>query len=445
MNLRRAAVKFMWVIYNIVFTVGFVVMLPYYFMRMIRRGGYRRGFLQRVGIYCEALRSRLLERPRIWIHAVSVGEVGVALKFIAAIRARIPGSAFVISTTTSTGHAAVARALAPGDVLIYYPVDFPPVIRRVLRIIRPTALILAEGELWPNMIRIIRGQGIPVAVINGRLSVKSFRGYRRAGIFLRTPLRMIDHFYMQSEDDAGRIRSLGVEPGRVTVFGSAKYDGAAPDRQACDNARGIFAMAGYVPTDTILLGGSTWPGEEAILLDIYRELKPSQPALKLVLVPRHAERTSDVVSEVEQRGLPFVRRSTLGQGGVKATGSEILLVDTTGELRGLYAAADIIFVGKSLTQHGGQNIIEPAACAKPVLVGPNMENFATIMEDFLAADAIVQVADKHALSGEIRRLIADPLARAELGRRAAGIVARNQGAVAKTVAAMEALLSTPGA
>lgn len=422
-----------WIIYNLVFPLVLLVMLPRYLLRMWRRGGYRRGFLQRLGLYDAALRAEIAARPRIWIHAVSVGEMYVALKFIGEWRSRDAGAAFAISTNTSTGHALALRLKHADDALVYFPVDFPPVIRRVLRLIRPRMLFLVEGEIWPNLVRSAKARGIPVAVLNGRLSEKSFAGYRRLRFLFKPVLDRIDRFFVQGADDAGRYLHLGVDPGRVIATGSAKYDvalGAQGDRS---KAEGLFAAAG-IPSDAlVLLGGSTWAGEEEALLDVYTRCKPSHPGLRLVLVPRHAERRDEVMAAIRKRGLSVVQRSRMEEGKTASDAPDVLLVDTTGELRHLYTLAGVIFVGKSLTQHGGQNVIEPASCGKAILVGPHMENFSDVMKDFLADDAMVQVRDAEELGAQAGRLLGDGALRESYGRRAAAVVRKQAGSLRKTV------------
>lgn len=418
-----------WILYNLLFPVVFLALLPYYLFRMCRRGGYARGFLQRLAVYDPALRARLAGAPRVWVHAVSVGETFVALRFMDEWRAREPGVRFVMSVNTSTAQALAAKSLPPGDALVYFPVDFPPVLARVLRMVRPRMLVLTECEFWPNLIRLCRARGIPVALINGRMSDRSFRGYGRFRTLFRAVLRRIDCLCLQGDRDRERFLALGADEATVHVTGSGKYDVALKEPGDPAKAAAILATAGMGAGDLVLLGGSTWPGEEEVLLDFLAARRERFPGLKLVLVPRHAERRDEVVQAIRRRGLPFVQRSR----GATAVEAAVLLADTTGELRHLYTAATVIFVGKSLTQHGGQNLIEPAACGKPVVVGPNMENFADITRDFLAAGAVIQVPDAARLAEALDRLLADESLRRELGARAAALVARNRGSVAAMV------------
>ena len=427
-------------LYNLLFPVILLVMLPYYLFRMCRRGGYARNFLQRLGRYDESTRSRLAEGDApVWVHAVSVGETYVALKFMEEWRRARPSLRFVMSVNTSTAHALAAKALSPPDVLVYFPLDFPLVTRVVLARVRPRMLVLTECEFWPNLIRACWRRGIPVMLVNGRMSDRSFRGYQRFRSLFSRVLGMFTRLCLQGEQDRERYAALGALPATMVVTGSAKFDVAlaAPGEAAV--ADRILQAARFSQDDLILVGGSTWPGEEAILLDFLVRARAAYPRLKMVLVPRHAERRDEVVAEIERRQLAYVQRS---RGGTAAdSGCDVLLVDTTGELRHLYTRASVIFIGKSLTQHGGQNLIEPAACGKPVVVGPNMENFREITEEFKQAQALLQVGSAGELALTLERLLADERLRLDYGARAAGLVSRQRGGILRAVAEAESILA----
>jgi len=425
-----------WWVYNICFVIGFTLMLPRFLWRMVRRGGYARNFLQRFGHYAPETRARLAEGGRVWIHAVSVGEVGVALRLIQELRTARPGLRLLLSTTTSTGHAIAQKQLDPEIPLIYFPLDVPPVSRRVIHLIRPRALLLIENEMWPNLIRAARKHNVPVAMINARISAHSFGGYRLLRFLTSRLLPQFSAFYAQGQPDADRLTALGAPADRLRVMGSAKYDLAPTGDGGAAKARAALDAAGFAVTRPLLLGGSTWDGEEAALLDTLVALRPLLPDLALVLVPRHAERRAEVLHEIAARHLTVVCRSAMKS----IERPDVLLVDTTGELRNFYAVANVIFVGKSLTQHGGQNIIEPAACAKPMIVGPNMENFESIVPDFLAAQALVQVSDAAGLRAAAARLLQDPAEAQALGARAAAVVHAKSGALHATVQALLPLL-----
>ncbi len=432
----------MWIAYNILFAIGFVLMLPRFLLRMRRRGGYRDRFAQRFGRYEPALRAQLAASPRLWIHAVSVGEMYVALQFIESFRLQEPGARFVITTVTSTGRAlALAKANA-ADLVLYFPLDFPLFVTRALNAIQPRMLILTEGELWPNILRQCRTRGIPVVVINGRMTEKSARGYTLLGPLSRVVMGYLDSVFVQSVADRRRYLALGADPARVEVLGSVKYDIEA-DPDAARRAECVFKQAGWGPGAQILLGGSTWPGEEGALAETVKRLRVNHPELRLVLVPRHAERAKAVAEELDRVGLRVLRRSTLGDS-VAASPPEVLLVDTTGELKSFYAAAHVVFVGKSLFgNRGGQNFIEPAVFGKPILVGPHLENFPGVAEDFFEAGALLQIVDADTLSNQVGRLLRDPVARTDLGRRAFDLVTRRRGVMNTTVARLRAQLKGP--
>ncbi len=421
-----------WILYNFLFAVVFACLLPHFLLRMKRRGGYRRNFGQRLGVYDPALRQQLEAGNWIWLHAVSVGEVFVALRTMEEFRKGAPEQRFVLTVTTSTGHRIAEDKLPRDDILLYFPVDFPPVMRGVLDLINPRLILLVECEMWPNLIRLATDRGIPVALINGRMSDSSFRGYSRVRWMTRRVLPRLSACCMQGPRDGDRITRLGAPPERVHVTGTAKYDVAERDPASEELARGILGRAGIGPDRLVLMGGSTWAGEERVLVDVYARLKTEFPALCLVLAPRHVERRDEIERLLQESGRSWLRRSSLDDDG-SSSAPDILFIDTTGELKHLYACADVIFVGKSLTFHGGQNVIEPALYGKAILTGPNMENFPLVMEHFREAEALIQVADADGLNQAVRELLGDPAKRDLMGSRAAGVVRDRRGSVAQTL------------
>ncbi len=418
-----------WILYNCLFPIVFLLMLPRFLLRMCRRGGYRRGFLQRFGIYYAALAAQLQSRRRTWIHAVSVGEVFVALRFMEEIRARRPGAAFILTTNTSTGHAIAGKQIGAEDLLLYFPVDFPPIIRRVLSRLNPLALILVEAEWWPNLVRQAKRRGIPIMLLNGRLSDRSYQRYEKIRFLTRHLLPLIDLLCVQGEEERRRFADLGADPARIRVMGSAKYDVAASANDIIP-AHVLLQRAGFSAATQLLVGGSTWPGEETALLTIFRRLRTEHPEARLALVPRHAERADAVAAEIETAGLTCRRWSRTADSAVDSAGEpHVMLVDTTGDLKHFYGAASVIFVGKSLTAQGGQNVIEPAVFGKPIVVGPHMENFRSVMADFLAAGALIQVPDQAGLERTVRDLWRDAARRNKLGEKARQVVREKEGAI----------------
>jgi 3-deoxy-D-manno-octulosonic-acid transferase len=422
----------LWIVYNLLFPIVFLFMLPKFLSRMLKRGGYFQHFEQRVGHFGHGTKERIREHRRVWVHAVSVGEIYVALRFMKAYREVHPETFFALSTTTSTGHAIARKEIDARDVLFYFPVDLPVIIKKVLRIINPVRLILVEGEFWPNLIRLADKQGVPISLINGRMSERSFRGYRKLKSLTKDVLGCIDPICVQGEVDAERMIGIGAPPERVHIMGTVKFDVAERNSEGEKATQEIMRKIGVPAEASVLLGGSTWPGEEAVLCDLYKKLKTSIENLFLVIVPRHVERAEEVISCFEEHHLTFLRRSEL-DGGDSFEKPDVLFVDTTGELRNFYSVADLIFVGKSLTEHGGQNPIEPAMCGKAVVVGPHMENFPAVMPIFYEQNAVVQVQDAQGLGKALHHLLTHDAERIALGARAAKVVEGNRGMIQKTV------------
>lgn len=433
----------MWFFYNILFVVGYLFLLPRYLFRMLRRGGYRRGFMQRFGVYAPEVMERLrAPGRRCWIHAVSVGEIQVALRFMAELRARAEGIAFVLTTTTSTAHALAEKKIG-GDLLLYFPLDLPCVVRRVLAAIRPSAIVFVESELWPNLARIAAGGGVPLMLLNGRISNRSYRGYRLVRPLVRRVLGRFAVCCAQSGEDAGRLASLGAPPGRVFATGSAKYDISGRPAEPGEDFKRSIARLGFATGAKVVVGGSTWPGEEGALAEIYMRLRGRHPNLRLVLAPRHAERRGAVAAELARLGLGFALWSE-SRGGGTPPRDGVLLVDTTGELGLFYSIAAVAFVGKSLTAKGGQNPIEPAARSKAVVFGPHMDNFTAICDDFLRAGAAIRVSDAAELEQVLDRLLEDDAGCTLMGARARALVTARTGAVAKSVDYFMQFAAAPG-
>ncbi|MDD4735685.1 MAG: 3-deoxy-D-manno-octulosonic acid transferase [Kiritimatiellae bacterium] len=425
-----------WILYNILFPVGFLLLLPKFIIRMCRRGGYAADFMQRLSWYRPTLRDRLKTGGWVWIQAVSVGEIFVAFRFMEVLRARHPQVRFVLSTNTSTGHAIGRKKLDARDVLLYFPLDIPFIMRRVLNLLRPFCVVLVENEMWPNLVRGAQRRGIPVVLVNGRISSHSFGGYQRLSLFTRDLLPRITLFCAQSEADAERLRVLGAPEDRVQVMGSAKYDVIQSDPGGERQAGLLLRAAGLMPDVPLLLGASTWPGEEKVLLEVFKELRGSLGPLNLCLAPRHMERRDEVLRVIQEAGLTCTRRSDLPENAPESP-RDMLLLDSTGELKNFYVHADVIFVGKSLTQHGGQNPIEPAFYGKAVITGPHMENFPGIIEDFCDAKALIQVRDSAELFEALKGLLADAELRRSTGERAGRLVREKAGVVEATVLLME--------
>lgn len=421
-------------LYNILFTLGFILAAPYYFWRMRRRGHWRTGFLQRFGRYDTKIKQAITNRDVLWLHAVSVGEVNICTQLIRALEPRVPNVKILVSTTTTTGMAELQRKLPTHISRIYYPIDRRPYVARALGSIKPKAVILIEGEIWPNFLWRAQNLDIPVFLVNARLSERSYRRYRFFGWLFRPLFGMLAGVGAQNEADAERLRRLGCRPEAIRVVGSLKYDAAPLDERRPIDVPAMLAQLGVEPGTPLLVAGSTHAGEEALLADLLPRLRQSCPKLFLILVPRHAERGREVGRELAQRGLRFVYRSEITSRTLHAPGEvDCLLVNSTGELKYFYKHADVVFVGKSLTAEGGQNPLEPGALARAMVFGPNMQNFAEIAGRLVARQAALQVKDAAELEATLVRLLADEKLRAELGRNALQVVRENMGAADRTV------------
>jgi len=424
-------------LYNILFIIFFALSAPYYFARLWRRGNWRKGFAQRFGEYDKNVQQSLTNRHVVWVHAVSVGEMNVCVALVNALHERFPNAKILVSTTTTTGMAELQKRLPAHCGKIYYPIDRHKFVSLAFGALQPTAIILVEGEIWPNFIWRAQDKRLPMFLINGRLSDRSYARYKRFGFLFRGLFRGFTGVGAQTEEFAGQFVEVGCRPQAVRVLGNLKFDTASLTTRPALDVPDLLARLG-VPTDAlILVGGSTHAGEEEILADQFLRLRQRFPKLFLVLVPRHFERTRLVGGQLAKRGLKLFYRSEIGAETRLAPGLvDCLLVDTTGELMNFYQCATVAFVGKSLSAQGGQNPIEPAALGKPTVFGPNMGNFRDVVRIFLARRGAIQVRDAAELERTFEALLADPARRERLGVTAQQIVRENQGAVARTVEMM---------
>jgi 3-deoxy-D-manno-octulosonic-acid transferase len=421
-------------LYNILFMVLFVLSSPYYFWRMRRRGNWQAGFAQRFGCYDAKLKQAITNRHVLWMHAVSVGEVSLCTQIIRLLEQRMPNLKIVVSTTTTTGMGELQKRLPTHISRIYYPVDGRKWVARALATIHPEAVVLVEAEIWPNFVWRVRAMGVPLFLVNARLSERSFRGYKRFGFLFRPLFASLTGVGVQSNEDAVRIRELGCSPEAIHVVGSLKYDAAKLDERLPLDVPSLLRRLGVPPEARLLVGGSTHAGEEALLAEQFLRLRSRFPDLFLVLVPRHFERSKEVGRELKQRGVKFVYRSEIIATTSFEPGElDCLLVNTTGELRYFYEQATVIFVGKSLTAQGGQNPIEPGALGKAMVFGPHMQNFAEVSARFLAGNGAVQVQDAAGLEKALAELFGDEAARRQLGSNALKVVRENLGAIERTV------------
>jgi 3-deoxy-D-manno-octulosonic-acid transferase len=421
-------------IYNLFWPLGLLIFLPGYFAKMIRRGGYRENFGQRLGIYGTPVRNRLSSQRSTWLHAVSVGEVNIALKLAAALRVLEPDLHCVLTTTTTTGFALAHRTAPPWIEVMYTPLDYWPIMRRAFSVIRPVRVVLVEAEVWPNLAAAAHARRIPLALVNARLSLRSERRYRRFRFFIAPTFRLLDLVCVPEQRDVERWTALGIPRSRIHVAGSIKFD---PDVQSQSQTPAASGPDGFSPGSLVLLGGSTHRGEEQILSNIFLRLRKQFPLLRLFIAPRHVERLQEIRAELGALPLRVTLASEASSAG--AAGADCMILDTTGELQRWYAIASVVFIGKSLTAHGGQNPVEPILAGKPVVFGPHMENFATLAKTLVSNNAAMQVNDIDSLERTIAQLLRDSGARQRLVENAHAALSEHRGATVRTAKLVHSL------
>jgi 3-deoxy-D-manno-octulosonic-acid transferase len=426
-------------LYNLLFPFALLFFLPGYVVKMLRRGNYREKFGQRLGFYDPATRATLTASHWTWLHAVSVGEVMIALKLAAKMKGHKPDLRIALTTTTTTGFA-LARRQAPEWIeVLYAPLDFWPIMRRAFALIRPRRIVLVEAEVWPNLSALAQQRKIPLALVNARLSPRSERRFRRFRWFVRPYFQKLDLVCVPEENDLARWQSLGVGHDRIRRVGSIKFD---PDDVALrpEMPRAVLDGLGIDPEQPILLGGSTHLGEEKILGKIFQRLRLEFPALFLIIAPRHVERTREIADQLQALGVQSMRRSEVAT----AAATDCLLLDTTGELRDWYSVATIVFIGKSLTARGGQNPVEAIVADRPVSFGPHMENFAALAQALVAAGGALQSSDESSLARTLGDLLRDASARERLARQARAVLDAHRGATDRTAQLLEKLSAGAG-
>ncbi len=425
-------------IYNLFWPIGLLFFLPAYFVKMIRRGGYREKFGQRVGIYDRELRRVLSQRKSTWLHAVSVGEVNIGLKLANSLRALEPGLHCVLTTTTTTGFALANKNAPPWIAVMYTPLDYWPIMRRAFSAIRPTRIVLVEAEVWPNLVALAHECRIPTILVNARLSPRSERRFRRFRFFVAPTFRLLDLVCAQEPDDVDRWAAIGVSRDQIHAVGSIKYD---PDgRDQALQAQGDVQHAGLNRVDRerpVLFGGSTHRGEEEILATIFLRLRGQFPSLQLFIAPRHVERLREIRAQLAALPMRVTLASEVAAN--RESDADCIVLDTTGELQRWYAIATIVFMGKSLTAHGGQNPVEPIMVGKPVVFGPHMENFATLAKALVSRKGAIQVHDVDSLERTITGLLRDSEARQRLVQSARKVLSEHQGATARAAALIHEL------
>jgi 3-deoxy-D-manno-octulosonic-acid transferase len=422
----------MYFLYSALLAIAMLATVPYWLFQMIRRNKYRAGFRERWGGVPQRLENSIGKRT-IWVHAVSVGEVLAVSRLIFEMRARFPEYRVFISTTTDTGQK-LARERFGTENVFYFPIDFAFAIRPYLQALRPVLVVIAETEFWPNFLRLSHSSGAKIAAVNGRISDRSQNGYRRIRFLLRKVLGQVDLYLTQSDEDRKRLLDIGAPEERVHISGNLKYDVAPPTQAAIvASLRSSFEKTAAGP---VIVAGSTMDGEESLLLRAFEIVRGRHPRAVMIIAPRHPQRFQQVGDFVKSLGIPIWRRSLWG--GESLAGG-VLLLDTIGELSSVYALGDVAFVGGSLVEHGGHNILEPAQYGVPVVIGPHYENFREMINFFRWKDA-VRVVGPAELPLCMVELLANQDERLSLGKRGLETLRAQTGATERTIQALKSLL-----
>ncbi len=405
------------IFYDLLYFLAAIIYLPVFLLRR----KFHRGFIRRFGILPKGLE---LDRP-LWIHAVSVGEATLIKGLVEELRLAFPGKSFVISTVTPTGNKIARELAAEGDFVTYLPLDFSFIVASVLKRIKPFLFVVAETEIWPNLLGCLHKSRIPVIVINGRISDNSFKGYFGIRFLIKPILNKVTLFCVQTERDARRLLHLGLEKKRLRITGNMKFD-LKPEVL---NFKASGLRLKY--DEELWVCGSTHLGEEEIILDVYRRLLAEFPDLRLLLAPRHPERADEIAVLVRKAGFQPLKTSLSQQ--FQAELKPVYILDSVGELLSFYSIAHIVFVGGSLVAKGGHNILEPAALAKPIIFGPQMFNFRDISQLFLHNEGALLVRNQEELESSVRNLLSDPSLMSALGQHARELLIKNQGATQRNL------------
>jgi len=429
----------MLLIYNILLWLSVPFVTVYYGVKIIFTGKYKKGLAQRFGIFPPEITARMKGAPRIWLHAVSVGEVTAAAPIIAALRQQLPDACIVLSITTETGLEMARQIVAGADAFIFYPLDMTFAARKTIDLVRPDVFALVETELWPNFIGICRSYGVKIVMTNGRLSPRSFRKYALTRFFWNNILSALDEVGVISEADGRRFRFLGVPEKSLHVFGNAKYDSLAAKASPLVREE-MSLLLDIEPGERVFMAGSTHDGEESVVLGVYKELLKNRPDFKLIIVPRHVERAQAVMAMAKEAGFEDIITITEITRGKKRQGERIIVVDAIGKLFKIYALATVVFCGGSLVPRGGQNILEAAAWGKVVFYGPFMDDFREEKAMLEEAGAGITVKNGDDLLAGILKMTAEPDDLARRGERGRRMIAANMGAAGRYAELIKACL-----
>ncbi|MFA5092632.1 MAG: 3-deoxy-D-manno-octulosonic acid transferase [Candidatus Omnitrophota bacterium] len=420
----------MFIIYDLIFFIFILIFFPVYLFK----GKFHQGFSRRFGCLPKDLN---LNRP-IWVHAVSVGEVVAIKGLVEQLRKIYPDKKIVISTVTTTGNKVAQGLIKEGDFLTYLPLDFSFIVRKVLKKIDPCLFIIAETEIWPNLINCLDRLKVPLITVNGRISDSSFGGYRAIKLFIQPILKKINQFCVQSSTDALRLQKLGVSQENIQITGNVKFD-INLEMAALVDGLGYRKRLGLDQNDQLLVCGSTHSQEEEIIIDAYQQLLLGYPKLKLLIAPRHPQRAKEIADLAVKNSFMPILISNISTSCPTCVNKAVFILDVIGQLFNYYAAADIVFMGGSLIKKGGHNIIEPASLKRPVIFGPQMFNFRDISELFINNQAAFMVKDGSQLVSKIKEILNNPLLAKEMTQRAYDLIISHKGATLKNIQVIQQL------
>jgi 3-deoxy-D-manno-octulosonic-acid transferase len=429
-NAEKSKYKNMHALYNIILFLAAIIGLPYYLLKMIFTGKYRQSLIPKLGGRQAQILAGLTAAPRVWVHAVSVGEVTAAAPIVASLKQKRPDVEIIFSTSTETGQEMAHRLVQGVAAFIYFPLDIPCVVHKVIRLARPDVFALVETELWPNFLKVCSLYNVQALMVNGRISPRSFHKYQLTNFFWKRILTNLCAAGMIAQIDAERLKSIGIDHAKIQILGNAKYDSlaamASPELQ-----EEIACLFKVQKNERFFVAGSTHQGEEEIIVDVYLELIKSYPDFKLVIVPRHIERTKDVLELLHKRNLQDVITVTEIKAGKGRQGERIIVVDVIGELFKVYSLATVVYCGGSLVPKGGQNILEAAAWGKVIFYGPSMEDFTEEKVLLESAGAGVEIKDTADLLHGIIHLLENPGELEQRGARGKAVVLANMGAAVR--------------
>src|SRR4029453_6942575 len=430
----------MYVLYSFLTLAGFLVVSPYFLYQAVRYKKYIGSLRQRLGFL--PISFNIDGEESIWIHAVSVGETLTARALAGELKVRYPRLRLFLSTTTMAGQQIARHSLQNVDGVFYFPFDWTFIVRRTLTLVKPRVFVMMETEIWPNLLRECRKRGVKTVLINGRISSRSYPRYRLIRPFFRGVLADVDRFCMQSEEAVRRLIDLGADPSRVTMTGSLKFDSLElPSATSHGKPRErVLRFFRISLNRQVVVAGSTLRGEEGPVLRAFARVKKASPSALAILAPRQPERFAEVERLARDAGFVTVRRTELPIDAEPR--ADVVVLDSIGELAQIYQLATAVFVGGSLVDHGGHNILEPAIFGKAIIFGPYMQNFKEIADTFLANGAAVQVQSDRELEEALLGFLSDPVRRARLGAAARALVEANRGAKDKTLAVIAELVPT---